>query len=129
MANNLTDYLENKLLDHAFGKAAYTMPTTVYVGLFTAAPGEAAGGTEVTGGAYVRKAIAVNVAAAGATTNSAEMLWDVATANWGTLTHLAIFDAATAGNMLWYGPLAATKVINNTDQFKLPAASVTVSLD
>ena len=125
----LTDYLENKLLDHVLRNVAYTPPATVYVGLFTAAPGETGGGTEVSGGGYARQAVSFSAAANGQTSNSADITFPVATANWGTITHIALFDAATAGNMLWYGALSASKTIQTGDQFIIKAGNLTCSLD
>lgn len=124
MADNLIDYLENKLLDHWLGRTSFTMPANVRVGLFTAAPGEAGGGTEVSGGSYARQSVTIDAAAAGATQNSAEILFPLATANWGTITHFAIFDATTGGNMLCHGPLTASKVINTGDQFRFPLGAL-----
>lgn len=125
----LTDYLENKLLDHVLRNVAYTPPTTVYVGLFTAAPGEAGGGTEVSGGGYARQAASFSAAANGQTSNSADITFPVATADWGIITHCALFDAATAGNMLWYGTLLASKTIQTGDQFIIKVGNLTCSLD
>src|SRR5688572_15936538 len=109
MADNLTNFAENKLLDHILGKTSYTMPTT-YVGLFTAAPGEAGGGTEVSGGSYARQALQPTTAAAsGAADNSADVTFPAASADWGTVTHVGIFDASSGGNLLLYAALTASK--------------------
>lgn len=130
MADNLTDFLESALVAHSVGKAAYTMPT-VYLALFTAAPSDTGGGTEVTGGAYARVQVpAASWAAAsgGSITTSADVNFPTATASWGTVTHIALFDALTVGNMLWYGPLTTPKAIGSGDQFKMPAGQLTASL-
>lgn len=125
----LSNYLENKVLDHTLGTTAYTKPTAVYAALFTTDPAETGAGTEVSGGGYARKVATFNAAANGSTTNSAEVLFDVASASWGTLTHVALFDAVTGGNMLWSGALSTAKAIASTDQFRLPAGNITVTLD
>jgi hypothetical protein len=112
-----SDYLENKLLDHQVGKTSYTMPS-VWVGLFTAAPSDAGGGTEVSGGSYARKATtgADWTAASGGSTSNANILSFVtATASWGTVTHFGLFDAATAGNLLRWAALGSSKTIGNGD--------------
>jgi len=129
MANNLCDFAENKIIDHCLGTTTWTKPTAVYLGLFTADPGEASGGTEVSGGSYARQAVAFNAAASGATDNTAEIAFPVATAAWGTITHVVIFDAVTAGNRIWHGPLAAEKIIGIDDQFKMAAGALDVSID
>lgn len=126
-----TDYFENKLVDQVFRGQAYTFPATLHVGLLTAAPSDAAAGTEVSGGSYARVGVAGSLAnwagtqAAGSTTassgtggttsNNNAITFPAPTANWGTATHWAIYDAASGGNMLMYGSLTASKTINNGD--------------
>lgn len=126
--------LEAKLLNHVFGAAAYTKPTTIYAALFTAAPNGAGGGTEVSGGSYVRMPIgAMTITPTDGTnptqaSNAATMEWPVATADWGTVTHGAIFDAATGGNMLDFSQLDNAKQILNGDVFRYIAGKLRVQL-
>ncbi len=94
----------------------------IYIGLFTAAPSDAGGGTEVTGGSYARVAAApadANWSAAsstdGLTDNVAAITFATPSANWGTVTHIGIFDRLTAGNLMWWGVLAQSKTVNNGD--------------
>jgi hypothetical protein len=86
----MTDYLENKTLDHTLGTTAYAKPAAVYVGLFTTAPADAGGGTEVSGGGYARKTATFAAATGGSTSNNADITFDVATANWGTITAIGV---------------------------------------
>jgi hypothetical protein len=126
-----SDYLENKVLDHRLGKTAYTMPT-VYVGLYTAAPSDAGGGTEVTGGSYVRKSTAGadwNAAASGSSSNANAVTFVTATASWGTVTHFALFDASSAGNMLSWAALTASKAIGSGDTASFAAGSLVATED
>lgn len=112
-----TNYLENAIGNHILRNVAYTSPTLVYVGLFTAAPGEAGGGTEVAGNGYARK-IATFAAPVtpGVFSNSNTITFDVATpGGWGTLTHFAVFDAVSGGNMLYYGSISVPKLIDVGD--------------
>ncbi len=129
MAGNLTDYSENKILDHSLGSTAWTFPSTVYVSLHTSATTDAGGGTEVAGNNYARQAADFDAAASGATQNAAEIAFPVASGSWGTITHVAIWDALTTGNMLWHGPLTASKAIDTNDQFKFADGDLDVSLD
>ena len=129
MASNLTDYAENKILDHSLGRTSWTMPATVRVALYTTATNDAGGGTEVSGGSYARQALTVDAAASGATQNSALITFPVASADWGTITHVAVLDAASGGNMIWHGPLTASKTISNGDQLAIPAGDLDFSLD
>lgn len=130
MANNLSNAAELLMLDWVHGVGTPTRPTTpLKVALYTAAPGEAGGGTEVSGGAYARTNVTVSAASAGATSNSADVTFPTATASWGTVTHIAVFDSAGTPVMIWYGPLTASKTVDNGDTFKIPSGSLTLSLD
>lgn len=127
----MTDYLENKLIDHIFRAQAYAAPATLHVALLTAAPSDTGGGTEVAGGAYARVAVtgalanwagtqaAASTAASsgntGTTSNNAAVTFPAPTANWGVVTHFAVYDAPTGGNMLIWGALTTSKTINNGD--------------
>ena len=127
-----SNYLENKILDHIFGKAAYTQPT-IYIALSTADPLEDGSGlTEPAGGGYARKQTSGadwNAASGGSISNAAEIAFAEATASWGTITHFAIMDAATGGNMLIYGALSASKTIGSGDTARFKAGDLTTSLD
>ena len=104
---SFSNYLETELLDHVFANNAYTSPTTVYVSLHTANPNEDASGTEVSGGGYVRQSGSFTVSGNTATT-SAAIEYPTATASYGTVSHVAIWDASSAGNMLAYASLTAS---------------------
>lgn len=127
MPGNLTNYLESKLIDHFLGTTTYTKPTAVYVGLFTVTPGEAGGGTEVTGGSYARQAATFNAASSGATTNSANI--DFAGMPAATTVAIGIFDAVSAGNMLLYGALTTNKTTDAGDTLRIATGSLSVSID
>ena len=99
----MSDYLENEILDHILGTGAYTAPTTVYVGLSTATLADDASGTELSGSSYARQSATFNAAASGTADNSAAIEFPAATASWGTVSHLGIYDAASAGNLLIHG--------------------------
>ena len=129
MANGFSDYLENAILNATLRGVAYTSPATVYVALFTSDPTDAATGTEVSGGAYARQAITFGAPSAGTCSNSADVLFPIATAAWGTVTHIGIFDAASGGNLLYSAALTTSKTIAADDQLKLATGAVTVTLD
>lgn len=128
---NISTYLADKLLDHMLGKTAYAEPT-VYVGLYTTVPTMPAGtgGTEVSGGSYARVELTGNTAAAasGSAASSADLNFATATASWGTIAGIGLFDAATAGNLLWAGPLTASKAVGSGDTFSIPSTDLTVAL-
>ena len=131
MAGNLSNYLENKLLDHFLGTAAYTMPTTVYVGLYTVAPSDTStgttGGTQVTGGSYARQTAAFSGAASGATSNTANI--DFAGMPAATTVAIGVFDAITAGNLLLWGTLTANKTTDAGDTLRIAPGDLDISID
>lgn len=132
-----TDYLEGQLIAHMFRTATFTKPTVIAIGLFTAAPGEAGGGTEVTGGSYGRISVnpldanwAAPVGGNGVTSNVAAITFAAPNATWGTVTHDGIFDATTAGNLLIYSTLTASRIISSGDaapSFAIGAKTVTIA--
>jgi len=124
---SLSAYLKNKLLDHVLGVAAYTPASTVYIGLSTADPQDDGSGlAEPSGNGYGRKAITFDAAASRKVENGADVTFSQATGPWGTITHYAIFDAATAGNMLAYGSLAEPKQIVNGNTASIAAQEVDI---
>src|SRR5262245_55424068 len=130
----MTTFLANELLDHLLSLATYTGPATTYIALYTATPSDAGGGTEVTGGSYARVAYTNSVAnwpaASGGTKSNANLInFGSATANWGTITAVAILDASSVGNMLLYGLLTASKTVNNGDGFQFLATKLAVLFD
>jgi hypothetical protein len=124
----LSDFAENELLDHVLGTGSYTMPTQVYVALFTSATADAGTGTEVTGGSYARVAVDFTAASGGVTNPTADVEFPTASANWGTVTHIALVDASSSGNFLFHGALTASKTIETGDTLVIPAADLDVSL-
>jgi hypothetical protein len=131
MMSSFTDHTESLVLNWLFTTNTATRPTAWFVGLFTAAPGETGGGTEVSGNGYARKATGTITVSGTATTatNSAAIEFDPASGgNWGTITHAAIFDASTGGNMLAYAELTTARTINDGDVFRVPASSLTITL-
>jgi len=142
----LSDYAENKILDWLLRGQTFVPPATVYVALLTAAPSDAAGGTEVSGGSYQRVAVAGSLAnwsgtqAAGSTaassgtsgtvSNNSPISFPTPTADWGTVTHTAIYDASSGGNLLMWGALTQAKTINNGDAApSYAAAAIAFQLD
>lgn len=110
------------------GSPSPARPTAWYVGLFTAAPSDTGGGTEVSGGSYAREAVTFTVSGDTASNNAA-IEFATATGSWGTITHVAVFDASTSGNMICYAALSASKTIETGDVFRLPSGDLDVTLD
>lgn len=134
MAGSFSDFLELELLDHVFGAATYTPPATIHAALFTVAPSDTGGGTEVTGGSYARVAITNNAtnfpaAAAGLKSNGTVITWPTATANWGTIVAVGFFDASSGGNFLGGDySLAVSKAVNTGDTASIAIGDLDITL-
>ena len=122
-----SSYVDNKLIDHLLGSTTYTKPSALYVALFVGNP--ASGGTEVTtsGSAYARQSAAFTISTNSAS-NTAAIEYPTATASWGTIDYIAIYDASTAGNQLVYAALSAAKTIASGDVLRIPASNLSVTL-
>jgi len=127
--SGLSDYAENKLLDHLLGTAAYTAPTTVYIGLATASFADDNSGAELTGNNYARKAITFGSASSGATDNTSAVEFNAATGSWGSISHFGIFDASVGNNLLIHGEFTTPKTIASGDVLKIDAGDLDITAD
>lgn len=126
-----TNYLENQMIDWFFRGQTFTPPTNLHFALFTVAPTDAGGGTEVSGGSYARVSVArsltsfagtqsagsttASTGTGGTTSNNAAITFPAPTANWGSIVGMGVYDASTGGNLLFYGNLTQAKTVNNGD--------------
>jgi len=126
------DYAENKILDHIVGKTSFTMPTA-YIALSTADPtDDGSGMAEPSGNGYARVATTGatwDAASSGATANAAIISFPTATGSWGTITHFAIFDASTSGNMLAHGELDTPTAISTNQIARFAIGAFDITLD
>ena len=127
---SLTNSFETSILTYLFtaGTPSPARPTAWYAGLFTAAPGEAGGGTEISGNGYARQAVTFTISG-NLATNSAAIEFPSATASWGTITHVAVFDALTSENIIVYAALSVPKTIGALDVLRFPIGDLDVTLD
>jgi hypothetical protein len=120
---------ETTVLQWSLTTDSVTRPTTWYVGLFTSDPTDTgAAGTEVSGGSYARVAVTFSVSGDTAS-NTASVEFPTATANWGTVSHIGVHDAASGGNMLVHGALTSSKAIDSGDVFRIPTGDLDITLD
>jgi hypothetical protein len=143
----MSDYLENKIVDWLLRGQTFTPPATIYVALFTTNDNDAnSSAVEVSGGSYARVAVTSSLSnwagtqgsgttvassgTSGTTSNNNTITFPAPTANWGTITGVGIFDASTAGNLLFYGALSQSKTVNSGDAApNFPAAALSVQVD
>jgi hypothetical protein len=151
----MSNYLENKLIDHVFRATSFTMPSALYIALLTTncvdsdtgtilTAGSGGTGVEVTGGNYSRYQLdpsttnwantqasgsGASSGTTGTTSNSATVTFPTASASWGTITGIAIVDAATNGNILFYGALSTSKTVGSGDVFQFNANQLSIQID
>lgn len=125
----MSNYLENAVINAVLRNTSYTSPAAVYVGLYTSDPGEGNTGTEVSGGSYARTAVTFGAPSNGVSTNSASVTFPTATGTWGTVTHIGILDATTSGNLLYFTPLDASKSIASGDVFTISTGNLSVTME
>ena len=139
-----SDYLENQLIDHLFRSGTFPKPAGLYVALFTAAPSDAGGGTEVAGGGYARVnlppsdtnwqatqggPVGTSTGTGGRTSNAVTIAFPAASADWGTITHYGIFDAATAGNrLLWDAVTVPRKVLAGDPPIQFTGGTLQITI-
>ena len=134
----LSDFAENKLLDHVLGTTSFTAPAKVYVGLHTSSPNESSSAaTEIGGsagasttGGYSRIEATFAAASGGSCSNNANITFATATSTYGTISHIGIYDSSTPGqgNLLLHGALDSSKTIETGDTFQISTGNLTVTL-
>jgi hypothetical protein len=126
----LSDHAENLLLNWLMTTDSVTRPTAWYVGLYTAAPSDAGGGTEVSGNGYSRQSATWGTASGtgGTTDNTGNVTFTAAGGDWGTITHIGIHDASTGGNLLWHGAMSASKTIADGDTLQFNTGNIDLTL-
>jgi hypothetical protein len=134
-----SNYLENKVLDHVLKVTSYSQPSALFLALFTNTSTNAAANLEAgtltdevsrTGTAYARKSVTFAAASGGSSATSATVTFDAATANWGTVTHVAVMDGGDWGdnNVLFWGAVTTSKTIETGDTFQVTSGNLTISL-
>ena len=124
----MSNYLENALINATLRNTSYTSPTTIYVALYTSDPTDANTGTEVTGGSYVRTSVTFGAPSDGASLSNADCTFPQATGSWGTVGWIGLMDASTSGNLLYHTALDASKTIDTGDIFKIASGSLSVTI-
>ena len=125
---SFSNTFETTVLTWVFTTGSATRPTAWHIALYTGAPSDTGGGTEVSGGGYGRQAVTFTISGNTAS-NSAAIEWDTATSGYGTVTHVGVFDAATSGNLIAYAALTTSKTIDTGDVFRLPSGDLDITLD
>jgi hypothetical protein len=124
----MSNYLENALINATLRNTSYTSPAVVYMGLYTSDPTDANTGTEVSGGSYTRTAVTMGAPSNGVSTNTAAVEFPQASGSWGTVGWIGILDASSSGNLLYHTALDTSKTISSGDIFKIAIGGLSVTL-
>lgn len=126
----LSDYSEKLILDYLMTTGSATRPTNWYVALYTAAPSDSGGGTELSGSGYAREAVtfAAATSGTGTTSNSGAVVFTADGGDWGSVTHMGIHDATSGGNLLWHGALAAAKTVLDGDSLDFAVGNIDLTV-
>lgn len=126
----LSDYSEKLILDYLMTTGSATRPTNWYVALYTAAPNDAGGGTELSGSGYARESVtfAAATSGTGTTSNSGAVVFTADGGDWGSVTHMGIHDATSSGNLLWHGALAAAKTVLDGDSLEFAVGNIDLTV-
>lgn len=126
----LSDYSEKLILDYLMTTGSATRPTNWYVALYTSAPSDAGGGTELSGSGYAREAVtfAAATSGTGTTSNSGAVVFTADGGDWGSVTHMGIHDATSSGNLLWHGALAAAKTVLDGDSLEFAVGNIDLTV-
>ena len=126
----LSDYSEKLILDYLMTTGSATRPTNWYVALYTAAPSDSGGGTELSGSGYAREsaAFAAATSGTGTTSNSGAVVFTADGGDWGSVTHMGIHDASSSGNLLWHGALAAAKTVLDGDSLEFAVGNIDLTV-
>lgn len=126
----LSDYSEKLILDYLMTTGSATRPTNWYVALYTAAPSDSGGGTELSGSGYAREAVtfAAATSGTGTTSNSGAVVFTADGGDWGSVTHMGIHDATSGGNLLWHGALAAAKTVLDGDSLEFAVGNIDLTV-
>lgn len=126
----LSDHAEALLLNWLMTTGSATRPTSWYVALYTAAPSDSGGGTEVSGSGYSRQSVTFGAASSpgGTTSNTNAVSFTAAGGNFGTVTHIGIFDNSSGGNLLWHGSMTASKTVNDGDTLEFSIGNIDLTI-
>ena len=126
----LSNYAEKLLLDWSMTTGSATRPTAWYVALYTAAPDDTGGGTEVSTGGYARQSVTFSAASSpgGTTSNSNTVSFTASGAGYGTVSHIGIFDNVSGGNLLWHGSMTASKTVADGDTLEFSIGNIDLTL-
>jgi hypothetical protein len=126
----LSDHAEALLLDWLMTNGSATRPTAWYVALYTAAPSDSGGGTEVSGSGYAREAVTFAAATSpgGTTSNTGAVSFTASGGDWGSITHIGIHDASSGGNLLWHGAMTASKTVADGDTLEFSIGNIDLTI-
>ena len=127
---SFTNTYENHVMQYVFTSGSVTRPTAWYIGLFTSDPTDTgSAGPAVSGSGYARTSVTFSVTGDTATNTAAVEFPAASGGNWGTITHIGVMTASSAGDMIVHSALTTSKAINDGDVFRIPTGDLDITLD
>jgi len=123
----MSDFLENALINHVFRNTTYAQAGTLYLALYSSDPTDADTGTELSGSGYARQELHFVAPSNGGTSNDADVTFPAATADWVTITHVGVRDASTGGNLIMHQQLTNSVDVLSGNNFRIPAGQLTLT--
>jgi hypothetical protein len=123
-----SDAAETLIANFIANNQTATRPTAWFLALFTAAPNDAGGGTEVSGSGYARQAITFGAASSGVVANTSTHTFTASGGSWGTVTHYGIFSASSAGTLYWHGALGTSRTVADGESLTVAASAFTLTV-
>ncbi len=128
-----SNWLEEAILNYFFRNQSVAQPTTVYLALYLNDPTDADTGTEVSGGGYSRKQVTFGAPAQvgdkAVISNNAKIEFDIATTDWGQVSHWGIRTAQTGGNLLCSGSFSRVENVQTGNRFTIEVGNLQVTME
>lgn len=123
----ISNDLANKLANATVRNVSYTSPATVYVALYSTTPTASTSGTELTGSGYTRESVTFATPSAGTVASNVAVTFGAATADWLPAVAIAVTDASTGGNIMWFKTIA-TQLVKNGNSLTLDSGDITITI-
>ena len=128
MQFQISNYLEEEILDHTLRNIPFSSPTTVYAALLSSLSSDGDVVAELNGASYARQTIEFDEPSNGVTANSSLVAFPSVGSDWGTARYVGIYDALAAGNLLFWAEFDPARIIATSAVFKIPEGSLDIVL-
>jgi hypothetical protein len=126
-----SNIMKTLVLNFLARNQSVAQPTQLYLALFTTNPTDANTGTEASYSGYQRQAVVFGApqlsGGSAIIQNTSQLTFALVPTASGNIAYAALMTAQTGGDLVYYGPLAATYALNQGVQPIVPVGSLMVS--